>query len=79
MKAIETAGQIDEKGRLQIDTPLTVTNKRVKIIILLPEDDDIQDDVWLKAMSTNDAFSFLNEPEEDIYTLSDGKPMNHEA
>jgi len=46
----------------------------VKVIVLVPEDDDIQDDKWLKAIGTSDSFSFLNEPEEDIYILSDGKP-----
>ena len=74
MKAIETTGHIDHEGKLQIKHPLALTNRQVKVIVLVPEGDDIQDDEWLKAVGTSDSFDFLNEPEEDIYTLSDGKP-----
>lgn len=74
MKAIERIGHIDHEGNLQIETPLAVTNQQVRVIVLVPESDDIQDDTWLKSMNTNDAFNFLKEPEEDIYSLSDGKP-----
>jgi len=74
MKAIETIGHIDHEGKLQIERPLNVVNQKVRVIVLVPENDDIEDNAWLKAMNTNDAFSFLNEPEEDIYSLADGKP-----
>jgi len=31
---------------------------------------------WLKAAVINPAFDFLKHPEEDIYTLADGKPFH---
>lgn len=31
---------------------------------------------WLRAAVINSAFDFLKEPEEDIYTLADGKPFH---
>jgi len=31
---------------------------------------------WLRAAATNPAFDFLKGPEEDIYTLADGKPFH---
>ncbi|BDA68721.1 hypothetical protein RIVM261_018510 [Rivularia sp. IAM M-261] len=31
---------------------------------------------WLKAALQNPAFDFLRDPEEDIYTLADGKPFS---
>lgn len=31
---------------------------------------------WLKAALGNPAFDFLKDPEEDIYTLADGKPFH---
>ncbi|MBW4602186.1 MAG: type II toxin-antitoxin system prevent-host-death family antitoxin [Calothrix sp. FI2-JRJ7] len=31
---------------------------------------------WLKAALRNPAFDFLRDPEEDIYTLADGKPFH---
>jgi len=30
---------------------------------------------WLRAAAVNPAFDFLKEPEEDIYTLADGRPF----
>jgi hypothetical protein len=33
---------------------------------------------WERAIATNPSFAFLNDPEEDIYTLEDGKPVSYE-
>ncbi len=79
MKAIEIGGQIDEKGLLKIDHPLQLINKQVKIIILVPEDDEIEDVTWLRANSSNPAFDFLKEKEEDIYSITDGEPITGEV
>jgi hypothetical protein len=46
-------------------------------------DDDLGPGQWESAMvydrpeviATNPSFAFLNDPEEDIYTLADGKPV----
>ena len=40
--------------------------------------DPINQQTWLSAISSNPSFAFLNDPEEDIYTLEDGKPVNYE-
>ncbi len=39
--------------------------------------DDIDEQTWLQAIATNPSFAFLHDPEEDIYTLADGKPVNY--
>ena len=79
MKAIETTGTIDNQNRLILDGPLSeVSPSRVRVIILMPEEADIDENEWLRAASTNPAFDFLKDPEEDIYTLSDGKPFHDE-
>ena len=78
-RAIETTGTIDSERRLVLDEPLpTVGPTRVRVIILLPEEADIDEMEWLRAAATNPAFDFLKEPEEDIYTLADGKPFHDE-
>jgi hypothetical protein len=80
MKAIEITGKIDNKGILTIDRPLKLHNKQVKIIILIPEEEDEMDDaLWLQAVSSNPAFDFLEEEEEDIYTIEDGEPITNKA
>lgn len=77
MKAIETTATIQKDNHLLLDKPLPVYGKgKVRLIVLLPEDDDdINEKEWLSAAATNPAFDFLKEPEEDIYSVSDGKPF----
>lgn len=36
----------------------------------------LQELQWLKAVLGNPAFDFLLDPEEDIYTIDDGKPFH---
>jgi hypothetical protein len=77
MKAIETTGTIDAQHRLILDEQLPVTDStRVRIIILFPEETDIDEKEWLRAEAANPAFAFLNEPEEVLYTLTDGRPFD---
>jgi hypothetical protein len=75
-RAIEATGTIDAERRLVLDEPLPVAGpKRVRVIILLPEDTEVDEKGWLRAASANPAFDFLKEPEEDIYTHEDGRPF----
>lgn len=75
-KAIETTATIDARHRLVLDRPLPVVAcGRVRVIILLPDDTDMDEKEWLKIASINPAFSFLKEAEEDIYTSDDGGPF----
>ncbi len=68
MKAIETTATILQDKHLLLDKPLPVYGKgKVRLIVLLPEDDDVDEKDWLSIASTNPAFDFLKEPEEDIY------------
>lgn len=76
-KAIETTATIDAKRQLVLDEPLPIVGpKKVRVIILLQEEIDINEKDWLKLANINNAFDFLKEPEEDIYTPSDGKPFH---
>lgn len=75
MKAIETTGQINQEGALLLDQPLVARGKIVKIIILMEEDEN-EEKEWISMVSNNPAFDFLKEELEDIYTITDGKPLN---
>lgn len=77
VKAIETTGTIDAQHRLHLDEALPVAGPtKVRVIILLPEEEDIDEKEWLYAAASNPAFDFLKEPEEDIYTSEDGRPFH---
>ena len=80
LKALEVVGTIDEQRRLQLDEPLPIVGpSRVRVIILIPDETDIDEKEWLQAGASNPAFDFLKEPEEDIYTLADGKPFHDQG
>jgi len=80
MNAIETTGTVDEQSRLRLDRPLPITGpSRVRVIILMPEPEDIEEDAWTKAAATNPAFDFLKEEAENAYTRADGKPFDDHA
>lgn len=76
---IETTGTVGQnRQHLQLDDVLPLSSsKRVRVIVLYEADheksgDEVQ---WLKAAANSSAFDFLNDPAEDIYSLSDGKPF----
>jgi hypothetical protein len=76
-KAIETTATINSNRQLVLDEQLPIVGPtKVRVIILLPEDVDIDEKEWLRSASVNPAFDFLKESEEDIYTLADGKPFH---
>ena len=78
MKSIEINTKTDKEGHLKINYPLNKKDKKVRVIILLDEqNDDIDEEKkWLNSIQSNPAFDFLKEPSENIYTLSDGEPFN---
>jgi len=80
MTAIEMTGSIDEHRHLQLDSPLPVSGPmRVRVIVLYPIEDEWSETEWLQAAAHNPVFDFLNNPDEDIYSLTDGEPFRDEA
>lgn len=76
IKAIEATGIIKTNRQLVLDEPLPVVSPtRVRIIILFPNEVEIDEMEWLRMAAVNPAFDFLKEPEEDIYTVTDGRPF----
>jgi hypothetical protein len=79
-KAIETTATINAERQLVLDEPLPVAGPtRVRVIVLLSEQADIDEKEWLRAAQANSAFDFLKAPEEDIYTLTDGRPFHDQG
>ncbi|MEW6716810.1 MAG: hypothetical protein AB1345_04810 [Chloroflexota bacterium] len=86
MTAIELNGEIDEERRLHVDSLLPFPGpRRVRVIVLTePLGDEwgeleLNEVEWLRVAARNPLFAFLNDPEEDIYTLEDGKPFRDEV
>ncbi|MGG6238620.1 hypothetical protein ACQ4N7_08255 [Nodosilinea sp. AN01ver1] len=78
MKAYELPATVAANGHLtwpefQLDPALK--DAQVRVIVLVEESTDIEEDEWLQSAAQNPAFSFLYDSEEDIYTVNDGKPF----
>ncbi len=80
MKAIETTGVVDAQHHLRLDEPLPIPGQsRVRVIVLVPEAEDMSEDAWAKAASASPAFGFLKDAAEDVYTAADGKPFHDQG
>ena len=72
MRAIEINAKTDIHGHLKLNYPLHKSEQNVRVIILVDEEEQL----WLNAVSSNPAFDFLKEPEENIYSIKDGEPFD---
>jgi hypothetical protein len=77
LRAIEMTATVDEQQQLHLDEPLPIAGpSRVRVIILVPDDADVNERQWLRAAASNPAVDFLKDPREDLYALADGRPFN---
>lgn len=74
MKAIELLGNVDDQHRLQAQVPEGVPAGPVRVLVYLPEEDDAGA-AWPRRLATEWADD-LSDPQQDIYTLEDGQPVN---
>lgn len=74
MKAIELVGDIDDQHRLHAQVPEGLPSGPVRFIVLLPDEDEagIAWSVGVAKQWDDE----LADTRQDIYTLSDGQPMN---
>ncbi|MEI8202565.1 MAG: hypothetical protein WCH34_06105 [Bacteroidota bacterium] len=78
MKAIEINTKTDKFGHLKINYPTNEKESNVRVIILLDEKkgDVDEEQLWMKTITSNPAFDFLKDSEENIYSLNDGEPIH---
>jgi hypothetical protein len=74
MKAVELIGAIDDQHRLKADVPQELPAGPVRLIVLLPEEDEAGA-AWERGVSREWAEE-LRDPRQDIYTLQDGQPTD---
>lgn len=77
MKAIEIKTQTDDQGDLNFNYKVGKAESKVRVLILLDDETETDEEIlWKKSISSNPAFNFLNDANEDIYSLKDGLPFN---
>ena len=74
MKAVELIGEVKDKHQLRAQVPETLPPGRVRIIVLIPEEDEAGA-AWMQGVAREWATE-LGDPREDVYTLEDGKPID---
>ena len=74
MKAIELLGDIDEKHRLLAEVPPEVPAGPVRLIVLLPDEDE-GGTAWPQGIA-GEWSDELRDSRQDIYTLDDGQAVN---
>lgn len=74
MKAIELTGDIDHQHRLHAEVPKELPAGQVRLIVLLPEEDE-SGGVWANG-AAREWVAELMDPRQDIYTLEDGRPVD---
>ncbi|MBI1814913.1 MAG: hypothetical protein HYR72_08050 [Deltaproteobacteria bacterium] len=72
MKALEVSAEIDDQHRLQGIVPPDLRPGRVRVIILVPEEDEAGE-AWERGVARQWAAE-LGDVREDIYTVNDGEP-----
>ncbi|MGA9382421.1 MAG: tetratricopeptide repeat protein [Phormidium sp.] len=82
-KAIDLNKKWRDQAKTDSDFDRIRQEKQFQLLIEELEDDlnyqdteEIDEEEWLNAAANNPVFDFLKDPEEDIYTLADGKPFN---
>jgi hypothetical protein len=79
-RAIELEGDIDQQHRLHLDARLPGAGPgRVRVLVLIPDVDDMSEAEWLRGAAASPAFDFLKDPAEDVYSPTDGKPFHDQG
>jgi hypothetical protein len=74
MRALEKKVKANESGVIAINGGELLSNKEVRVIVLLEDEyDDISEENLLKLASQNSVFDFFKD-EPDIYSINDGVP-----
>jgi len=76
MNAIELIGDVYDQHELHARVPKNVPAGQVRLIVLLPGEDDAGS-LWAHGVAAEWSAD-LGDPLQDIYTLSDGRPV-HES
>lgn len=74
MKAIELLGNVDDEHRLQAQVPEGVPTGPVRVLVYVPEEDEAGV-AWTRGLAAEWADD-LGDPQQDIYTLEDGQPID---
>ncbi|MDH4200026.1 MAG: hypothetical protein OEV66_06555 [Spirochaetia bacterium] len=73
--AVNIAGDLSDDGKtITLEHPIKdISAGKVKLVVI-QDDEEVSEEEWLSAIAKSDLYDDLKHPEEDIYTVNDGKP-----
>ena len=75
MPVVTLQAHFDGK-QIVLDEPYELPRNASLMVTVLPLSPETEsEDTWLRAAVSSDAFEFLADPAEDIYTTADGEPF----
>ena len=75
MNTVRVIGTVDKKHQLSAQVPDTIPPGPVTVLIVPVMDRDETEDAWTAGIAREWADE-LGDPAQDIYTLSDGEPVD---
>jgi hypothetical protein len=76
MKTLKLIGHVDEEHRLLAEVPPDMAPGPVEILVVLPPaDEDEAGAAWMEGIA-REWKAELSDPREDIYTITDGEPVD---
>ena len=62
--------------QIVLDEPYELPRNASLMITVLPGSPEVEsEDAWLRIAASSEAFQFLADPAEDVYTTADGEPF----
>jgi hypothetical protein len=64
--------------RIVLDEPYELpANASLMVTLLASSSEEDSENAWLRGAASSDAFAFLADPAEDIYSATDGEPFRN--
>ncbi len=73
MRAIEAFAFIDENGNIMLESSVDLKNKKVKLLILIDEDEEAKEFYALSSEGLSQSYS-TDEPEYDLSLVKEPNP-----
>jgi len=76
MGTIKVIGHVDDQHQLRAEVPESVAPGPVHVVVLLPSaSEDDAGAAWMAGIA-REWTAELSDPREDIYTMTDGEPVD---
>lgn len=76
MQAFKVMGEVDDHGRLVATVPASIEPGRVEILVIAPESGQSEaEEIWMAGIA-QEWQDELSDPLQDIYSLTDGVPVD---